>query len=148
MILRCQTSIANLSSFYRIPYYVPLCLPIMARTRCYVDQSASHYKKAFAQTLPRHAKPLFADALSLVTLVPSDKIHAIARAVHKTCTQQKKKIGIMLFGLGAGSQLWLQHFLNSTPTDKETFHVLGLASEHKVWFTPFNTGTLSMARCI
>ena len=75
-----------------------------------VSQDADKYRHGFARLLNRRSKPIYADTNSLVSLVPKSEVDSLSFKVHKRCTAAKKKIGVVVFGLGNIGQAWVELF--------------------------------------
>ena len=95
----------------------PFCLPetqVESTSRFGLVGLVSHdaitHRHGYSRLLNRHSKPIFQDVNSLVALVPKAEVDALAFKVHKRCTAAKKRIGVIVFGLGNIGQAWLQLF--------------------------------------
>lgn len=75
-----------------------------------VSADANLYRRSFARLLSREALPLYQDPLSLVTLVPIKQVNVLTQKVHRRCAGPRKRIGVVLFGLGNIGQAWLSLF--------------------------------------
>ncbi|MEI6860011.1 MAG: bifunctional aspartate kinase/homoserine dehydrogenase II [Shewanella sp.] len=75
-----------------------------------VSADAGLYRRGFARLLNRDAKPLFKDDLSLVTLVPTSQVNLLTQKVHRRCAGPRKRIGVLLFGVGNIGEAWVDLF--------------------------------------
>ncbi len=75
-----------------------------------VSQDAAKHRHGYSRLLNRHSKPIFQDDNSLVALVPKADVDVLSFKVHKRCTAAKKRIGVIVFGLGNIGQAWLRLF--------------------------------------
>ncbi|MGL6123492.1 MAG: bifunctional aspartate kinase/homoserine dehydrogenase II [Shewanella sp.] len=119
-----------------------------------VSADAAHYRRSFARLLSRDAKSLFSDALSLVTLVPHSQVNLLTQKVHRRCAGPRKRIGVLLLGVGNIGEAWIDLFKSVSPSlDHELearVELVGLVSSSKAlikpaginlaaWQTEFNT---------
>ena len=75
-----------------------------------VSQDAAKHRHGYSRLLNRHSKPIYQDSNSLVALVPKADVDVLSFKVHKRCTAAKKRIGVIVFGLGNIGQAWIQLF--------------------------------------
>ncbi len=75
-----------------------------------VSSDAELYRRSFARLLSREAKSLYCDSQSLVTLVPQTQVNLLTQKVHRRCAGPRKRIGIVLFGLGNIGEAWVRLF--------------------------------------
>ncbi|MCH1925734.1 bifunctional aspartate kinase/homoserine dehydrogenase II [Shewanella sp. C32] len=75
-----------------------------------VSSAASQYRRSFARLLSRDARPLYQDDLSLVTLVPQGQVALLTQKVHRRCAGPRKRIGIIVLGVGNIGEAWLTLF--------------------------------------
>lgn len=75
-----------------------------------VSADAVLYRKSFARLLSREAKPLYHDTLSLVTLVPKAQVNLLTQKVHRRCAGPRKRIGVILLGVGNIGEAWVSLF--------------------------------------
>ncbi|MCU8010193.1 bifunctional aspartate kinase/homoserine dehydrogenase II [Shewanella sp. SM87] len=119
-----------------------------------VSADAEHYRRSFARLLSRDAKPLFSGDLSLVTLVPQSQVNLLTQKVHRRCAGPRKRIGVLLLGVGNIGEAWIDLFKSVSPSlDHEleaSVELVGLVSSSKAlikstginlaaWQTEFNT---------
>ncbi|MGE6435555.1 bifunctional aspartate kinase/homoserine dehydrogenase II [Shewanella baltica] len=119
-----------------------------------VSADAEHYRRSFARLLSRDAKPLFSGDLSLVTLVPQSQVNLLTQKVHRRCAGPRKRIGVLLLGVGNIGEAWVDLFKSvSSSLDHEleaSVELVGLVSSSKAlikstginlaaWQTEFNT---------
>lgn len=100
-----------------------------------VSADANLYRRGFARLLSRDARPLFMDGLSLVTLVPSSQINLLTQKVHRRCAGPRKRIGVLLLGVGNIGEAWIDLFSRArTALNKEleaSVELVGLLSSKK-----------------
>lgn len=100
-----------------------------------VSADAELYRRGFARLLSRDARPLFNDGLSLVTLVPSTQVNLLTQKVHRRCAGPRKRIGVLLLGVGNIGEAWVDLFTRArTPLNKEleaSVELVGLLSSKK-----------------
>ncbi|NRD72354.1 bifunctional aspartate kinase/homoserine dehydrogenase II [Shewanella sp. VB17] len=100
-----------------------------------VSADASLYRRGFARLLSRDARPLFNDGLSLVTLVPYGQVNLLTQKVHRRCTGPRKRIGVLLLGVGNIGEAWVELFNGArTSLNKElevNVELVGLVSSKK-----------------
>ncbi|MCE9679257.1 bifunctional aspartate kinase/homoserine dehydrogenase II [Shewanella sp. AS1] len=75
-----------------------------------VSADANLYRRGFARLLSRDAHPLCNDGLSLVTLVPKKQVNLLTQKVHRRCAGPRKRIGILLLGIGNIGEAWVDLF--------------------------------------
>jgi len=75
-----------------------------------VSADADLYRRSFARLLNRDARPLCNDGLSLVTLVPSSQVNLLTQKVHRRCAGPRKRIGVLLMGIGNIGKAWVDLF--------------------------------------
>jgi len=75
-----------------------------------VSADADLYRRGFARLLSRNARPLFNDGMSLVTLVPQHEVNLLTQKVHRRCAGPRKRIGVLLLGVGNIGQAWIELF--------------------------------------
>lgn len=75
-----------------------------------VSADAEHHRRSFARLLSRDAKPLFSGDLSLVTLVPQAQVNLLTQKVHRRCAGPRKRIGVILLGVGNIGEAWVDLF--------------------------------------
>ncbi|MGL5359637.1 MAG: bifunctional aspartate kinase/homoserine dehydrogenase II [Shewanella sp.] len=80
-----------------------------------VSADAEHYRRSFARLLSRDAKPLFSGDLSLVTLVPQSQVNLLTQKVHRRCAGPRKRIGVLLLGIGNIGEAWVDLFSTISP---------------------------------
>ncbi|MGL4936481.1 bifunctional aspartate kinase/homoserine dehydrogenase II, partial [Shewanella sp.] len=97
------------------------------------------YRRSFARLLSRDAKPLFSGDLSLVTLVPQSQVNLLTQKVHRRCAGPRKRIGVLLLGIGNIGEAWLELFNSISPKlDRELeakVELVGLVSSSKALIT-------------
>lgn len=100
-----------------------------------VSADAELYRRGFARLLSRDARPLFNDGLSLVTLVPSANVNLLTQKVHRRCAGPRKRIGVLLLGVGNIGEAWVDLFTRArTSLNKEleaSVELVGLLSSKK-----------------
>jgi len=100
-----------------------------------VSADAELYRRGFARLLSRDARPLFNDGLSLVTLVPCANVNLLTQKVHRRCAGPRKRIGVLLLGLGNIGEAWVDLFARArTSLNKEleaSVELVGLLSSKK-----------------
>ncbi len=100
-----------------------------------VSADAEHYRRSFARLLSRDAKPLFSGDLSLVTLVPQSQVNLLTQKVHRRCAGPRKRIGVLLLGVGNIGEAWVNLFKSVSPSlNKELeakVELVGLVSSSK-----------------
>jgi len=100
-----------------------------------VSADAELYRRGFARLLSRDARPLFNDGLSLVTLVPSTQVNLLTQKVHRRCAGPRKRIGVLLLGVGNIGEAWVDLFTRArTSLNKEleaSVELVGLLSSKK-----------------
>jgi len=100
-----------------------------------VSADAELYRRGFARLLSRDAWPLFNDGLSLVTLVPSANVNLLTQKVHRRCAGPRKRIGVLLLGVGNIGEAWVDLFTRArTSLNKEleaSVELVGLLSSKK-----------------
>ncbi|WP_299797328.1 bifunctional aspartate kinase/homoserine dehydrogenase II [uncultured Shewanella sp.] len=100
-----------------------------------VSADANLYRRGFARLLSRDARPLHNDGLSLVTLVPSSQINLLTQKVHRRCAGPRKRIGVLLLGVGNIGEAWVDLFIHARTTlNKEleaSVELVGLLSSKK-----------------
>ncbi|WOT05564.1 bifunctional aspartate kinase/homoserine dehydrogenase II [Shewanella youngdeokensis] len=75
-----------------------------------VSADADLYHRGFARLLSRNARPLFNDGMSLVTLVPLSEVNLLTQKVHRRCAGPRKRIGVLLLGVGNIGEAWIALF--------------------------------------
>ena len=75
-----------------------------------VSTDAALYHRSFARLLSREARALYSDNQSLVTLVPLSQVNVLTQKVHRRCAGPRKRIGLVLFGLGNIGEAWVTLF--------------------------------------
>lgn len=75
-----------------------------------VSADADLYRRGFARLLSRNARPLFNDGMSLVTLVPQTQVNLLTQKVHRRCAGPRKRIGVLLLGVGNIGEAWIDLF--------------------------------------
>lgn len=75
-----------------------------------ICSNIQHYRRSFTRLLNRYAYPVYQDELSLVTLVPSKNVNLLTQKIHRRCAGAKKRIGVILFGLGSIGKTWIKLF--------------------------------------
>ncbi|MCH4292845.1 bifunctional aspartate kinase/homoserine dehydrogenase II [Shewanella sp. 3B26] len=78
-----------------------------------VSADAILYRRSFARLLSREARPLYQDGLSLVTLVPKSQVNLLTQKVHRRCAGPRKRIGVVLLGVGNIGEAWVDLFRRS-----------------------------------
>ncbi|MCH1930282.1 bifunctional aspartate kinase/homoserine dehydrogenase II [Shewanella sp. A25] len=100
-----------------------------------VSADAEHYRRSFARLLSRDAKPLFSGDLSLVTLVPQSQVNLLTQKVHRRCAGPRKRIGVLLLGVGNIGEAWVNLFKSVSPSLNQELEarveLLGLVSSSK-----------------
>ncbi|MBR9727571.1 bifunctional aspartate kinase/homoserine dehydrogenase II [Shewanella intestini] len=100
-----------------------------------VSADAKLFHRSFARLLSRDAKPVFEDALSLVTLVPQAQVNLLTQKVHRRCAGPRMRIGVLLLGVGNIGEAWINLFKrSSTMLNREleaTVELVGLVSSKK-----------------
>ncbi|RTR37724.1 bifunctional aspartate kinase/homoserine dehydrogenase II [Shewanella canadensis] len=100
-----------------------------------VSADAELYRRGFARLLSRDARPLFNDGLSLVTLVPCANVNLLTQKVHRRCAGPRKRIGVLLLGVGNIGEAWVDLFTRArTSLNKEleaSVELVGLLSSKK-----------------
>ncbi|QSX36786.1 bifunctional aspartate kinase/homoserine dehydrogenase II [Shewanella sedimentimangrovi] len=100
-----------------------------------VSADAHLYRRGFARLLSREARPLYQDGLSLVTLVPKNQVTLLTQKVHRRCAGPRKRIGVVLLGVGNIGEAWLDLFRRAaTSLGREleaSIELLGLVSSGK-----------------
>ncbi|ABV38644.1 Aspartate kinase., Homoserine dehydrogenase [Shewanella sediminis HAW-EB3] len=100
-----------------------------------VSADAELYRRGFARLLSRDARPLFNDGLSLVTLVPCANVNLLTQKVHRRCAGPRKRIGVLLLGVGNIGEAWVDLFTRArTSLNKELeacVELVGLLSSKK-----------------
>ncbi|WP_076414373.1 bifunctional aspartate kinase/homoserine dehydrogenase II [Shewanella sp. UCD-KL12] len=100
-----------------------------------VSADAGLYRRGFARLLSRDARPLFKDGLSLVTLVPGSQVNLLTQKVHRRCAGPRKRIGVLLLGVGNIGEAWVDLFNRARGTlNKEleaSVELVGLLSSKK-----------------
>ena len=80
-----------------------------------VSADASLYRRGFSRLLSRDAHPLCNDGLSLVTLVPKAQVNLLTQKVHRRCAGPRKRIGVLLLGIGNIGEAWIDLFKRARP---------------------------------
>lgn len=105
-----------------------------------VSADAEHYRRSFARLLSRDAKPLFSGDLSLVTLVPQAQVNLLTQKVHRRCAGPRKRIGVVLLGVGNIGEAWVDLFKSiSDALDHELearVELVGLVSSSQALIKP------------
>lgn len=100
-----------------------------------VSADAGLYRRGFARLLNRDAHPLCNDGLSLVTLVPKAQVNLLTQKVHRRCAGPRKRIGVLLLGIGNIGEAWIDLFKRARPVlNKElevSVELIGLVSSKK-----------------
>ncbi|QFU21218.1 bifunctional aspartate kinase/homoserine dehydrogenase II [Shewanella eurypsychrophilus] len=100
-----------------------------------VSADAGLYRRGFARLLSRDARPLFKDGLSLVTLVPTSQVNLLTQKVHRRCAGPRKRIGVLLLGIGNIGEAWIDLFSRAcVALNKEleaSVELVGLLSSKK-----------------
>lgn len=100
-----------------------------------VSADAGLYRRGFARLLNRDARPLFKDGLSLVTLVPTSQVNLLTQKVHRRCAGPRKRIGVLLLGVGNIGEAWVDLFSRArVALNKEleaSVELVGLLSSKK-----------------
>jgi aspartokinase/homoserine dehydrogenase 2 len=100
-----------------------------------VSADSSLYRRGFARLLSRDARPLFSDGLSLVTLVPYGQVNLLTQKVHRRCAGPRKRIGVLLLGVGNIGEAWVELFTRARAAlNKEleaSVELVGLLSSKK-----------------
>ena len=100
-----------------------------------VSADAGLYHRGFARLLNRDARPLFKDGLSLVTLVPTSQVNLLTQKVHRRCAGPRKRIGVLLLGVGNIGEAWVDLFSRArVALNKEleaSVELVGLLSSKK-----------------
>ncbi|TCN86358.1 bifunctional aspartate kinase/homoserine dehydrogenase II [Shewanella fodinae] len=103
-----------------------------------VSAAAAQYRRSFARLLSREARPLYQDALSLVTLVPQQQVALLTQKVHRRCAGPRKRIGIILLGVGNIGEAWVTLYGKSAQQLNRQLEaevvLVGLASSSKALF--------------
>ncbi|WP_351088883.1 bifunctional aspartate kinase/homoserine dehydrogenase II [Shewanella sp. S1-49-MNA-CIBAN-0167] len=81
-----------------------------------VSADAHHFRRSFARLLSRDAKPIYQDALSLVTLVPQAQVSLLTQKIHRRCAGPRMRIGVLLLGVGNIGEAWIDLFKRASPT--------------------------------
>ncbi|WP_412486666.1 bifunctional aspartate kinase/homoserine dehydrogenase II [Shewanella chilikensis] len=102
-----------------------------------VSSGAGSYRRSFARLLSREARPLYQDQLSLVTLVPKSQVNLLTQKVHRRCAGPRKRIGVILLGVGNIGEAWVELFSRARDGLKReleaSVELLGLASSSRAW---------------
>ncbi|GIU43330.1 bifunctional aspartate kinase/homoserine dehydrogenase II [Shewanella algidipiscicola] len=80
-----------------------------------VSADAALYRRGFSRLLSRDAHPLCNDGLSLVTLVPKGQVSLLTQKVHRRCAGPRKRIGVLLLGIGNIGDAWIELFKRARP---------------------------------
>lgn len=100
-----------------------------------VSADANLYRRGFARLLSRNARPLFNDGMSLVTLVPQGQVNLLTQKVHRRCAGPRKRIGVLLLGVGNIGEAWVELFSGAkSALNKEleaSVELVGLVSSRK-----------------
>ncbi len=100
-----------------------------------VSADANLYRRGFARLLSRDAHPLCNDGLSLVTLVPQSQVNVLTQKVHRRCAGPRKRIGVLVLGVGNIGEVWIELFKRARPSLNRELEVnvelLGLLSSKK-----------------
>ncbi|MCL1051111.1 bifunctional aspartate kinase/homoserine dehydrogenase II [Shewanella abyssi] len=100
-----------------------------------VSADADLYRRGFARLLSRNARPLFNDGMSLVTLVPQSQVNLLTQKVHRRCAGPRKRIGVLLLGVGNIGEAWIELFNGARAAlNKEleaSVDLVGLVSSRK-----------------
>tara|TARA_R110000851_G_scaffold1274_1_gene4438 strand:- start:49630 stop:52023 length:2394 start_codon:yes stop_codon:yes gene_type:complete len=80
-----------------------------------VSADAHHFRRSFARLLSRDAKPIYQDALSLVTLVPQAQVSLLTQKIHRRCAGPRMRIGVLLLGVGNIGEAWIDLFKRASP---------------------------------
>ncbi|MCK8044952.1 bifunctional aspartate kinase/homoserine dehydrogenase II [Shewanella sp. 1CM18E] len=100
-----------------------------------VSADANLYRRGFARLLSRNARPLFNDGMSLVTLVPQSQVNLLTQKVHRRCAGPRKRIGVLLLGVGNIGEAWVELFASAQAAlNKEleaSVELVGLLSSKK-----------------
>ncbi|QYK01900.1 bifunctional aspartate kinase/homoserine dehydrogenase II [Shewanella psychrotolerans] len=80
-----------------------------------VSADAGLYRRGFSRLLSRDAHPLCNDGLSLVTLVPKAQVNLLTQKVHRRCAGPRKRIGVLLLGIGNIGEAWIELFKRARP---------------------------------
>lgn len=100
-----------------------------------VSADSGLYRRGFARLLSRDARPLFNDGLSLVTLVPYGQVNLLTQKVHRRCAGPRKRIGVLLLGIGNIGEAWVELFTRARVSlNKEleaSVELVGLLSSKK-----------------
>jgi aspartokinase/homoserine dehydrogenase 2 len=100
-----------------------------------VSADAHHFRRSFARLLSRDAKPVYQDALSLVTLVPQAQVSLLTQKVHRRCAGPRMRIGVLLLGVGNIGEAWIDLFKRASPALNSeleaTVELVGLVSSQK-----------------
>ena len=100
-----------------------------------VSADANLYRRGFARLLSRNARPLFNDGMSLVTLVPQGQVNLLTQKVHRRCAGPRKRIGVLLLGVGNIGEAWVDLFSGAkSALNKEleaSVELVGLLSSKK-----------------
>ncbi|MFQ6370648.1 bifunctional aspartate kinase/homoserine dehydrogenase II [Shewanella sp. YIC-542] len=103
-----------------------------------VSAAATQYRRSFARLLSREARPLYQDPLSLVTLVPQQQVSLLTQKVHRRCAGPRKRIGVILLGVGNIGEAWIDLFGKSSRQLNRQLEaevaLVGLASSSKALF--------------
>ena len=103
-----------------------------------VSSGAQNYRRGFAKLLSRGTYPVYQDNFSLVSLVPTKKVNMLTHKIHRRCAGPKKRIGVILFGLGNIGETWLTLFeraVKGLNTELEArIELLGLVDSNKALF--------------
>ncbi len=108
----------------------PFCLPEtqISTTSRYglvglVSQNASTHRHGYSRLLNRQSKSIYQDETSLVALVPKAEVDSLSFKVHKRCTAAKKRIGVVVFGLGNIGETWLKLFTGHAKKLENTLQI-------------------------
>ncbi|MCG9695581.1 bifunctional aspartate kinase/homoserine dehydrogenase II [Shewanella sp. Isolate11] len=100
-----------------------------------VSADANLYRRGFARLLSRDAHPLCNDGLSLVTLVPKSQVNLLTQKVHRRCAGPRKRIGVLVLGIGNIGEAWIELFKRARPSLNRELEVsvelVGLLSSKK-----------------
>ena len=100
-----------------------------------VSAGCELYRRSFARLLSRDARPLYYDGLSLVTLVPQSQVNLLTQKVHRRCAGPRKRIGVLLLGVGNIGEAWVNLFKRAvSPLNREleaSVELVGLVSSSK-----------------
>lgn len=104
-----------------------------------VSADAEHFRRSFARLLSRDAKPIYQDALSLVTLVPQGQVNLLTQKVHRRCAGPRMRIGVLLLGVGNIGEAWVDlfrranHSLNSEL--EASVELVGIVNSQKAYIS-------------